>query len=131
YASRDYLARRGTPRVPAELDHHDLIVYGNAERAPLKDFDWILHAGRGPGDERRPALRVNNVYGMFRAVQSGLGIAALPKYVVEGASDLQEVLEDLPAPSFTAYLVYAEDQRGSKRVQVLRDFLTGQAQEES
>jgi DNA-binding transcriptional LysR family regulator len=123
YASRAYLERRGTPANLADLDRHELIVYGGGHEAPLKDFDWILHAGREPGNERRPALKVNNVYGMFRAVRAGLGIAALPLYIVEDAPELVEVLSDQHSPSFSAYLVYAADMRASRRVAALRDFL--------
>ncbi len=126
YASKSYLAANGTPTSLKDLDHHELIVYGGGPQTPLKNFDWILQAGRDPGDERRAALKVNNVYAMYRAVKSGLGIAALPSYIVEETPDLQEVLIDTETPSFSAYLVYAGDMRGSKRVAALRDFLVQQ-----
>lgn len=123
YASRAYLDKRGMPANYEDLDRHELIVYGGGHDAPLKNFDWILQAGRAPGNERRPALKVNNVYGMFRAARAGLGIAALPRYIAEDASELVEVLGDRDGPSFSAYLVYAADMRSSRRVQALRDFL--------
>lgn len=128
YASKSYLAERGTPTTYAELDQHELIVYGGGHESPLENFDWILKKGREGSNERRPALRVNNVYGMYRAVKSGLGIAALPLYIVEDASDLQEVLTQSDGPSFDAYMVYAEDMRGSKRIQAWRDFLIQEVQ---
>ena len=130
YASRSYLDKRGTPTCFEDLDRHELIVYGGGHEAPLRNFDWILQEGRKPGNDRKPALRVNNVYGMFRAVRAGLGIAALPRYIVEDAPDLVEVLSDLLAPSFSAYLVYAADMRGSRRVQALRDFLMQEVRDE-
>ena len=130
YASTTYLASHGVPTSIADLDRHELIVYGGGSEAPLKNFDWILQAGRAPGNDRRPALKVNNVYGMFRAVRSGLGIAALPRYIVEEANDLQEVLSHEEGPSFDAYIVYAEDMRSSRRVQALRDFLMQEVREE-
>lgn len=131
YASRAYLEKRGVPTRHEDLDQHELIVYGGGHEAPLKNFDWILQAGRQPGDERKPALRVNNVYGMFRAVRAGLGIAALPRYIAEDAPELVEVLGERVGPSFSAYLVYAADMRGSRRVQALRDFLMQEVRDEA
>ena len=131
YASKSYLAERGTPTTYADLDQHELIVYGGGHESPLENFDWVLKKGRDDNDERRPALRVNNVYGMYRAVKSGLGIAALPRYIVEDASDLQEVLTHDDGPSFSAYMVYAEDMRGSKRIQAWRDFLMQEVRDEN
>ncbi len=76
-----------------------------------------------PGARREPALRVNNVYGIYRAVQSGLGVGALPYYMSNEAPDLVEVLPGLKGPSFEAYFVYPEELRHSKRIAVVRDFL--------
>lgn len=131
YASRAYLDKRGMPANYEDLDRHELIVYGGGHDAPLKNFDWVLQAGRAPGNERRPALKVNNVYGMFRAARAGLGIAALPRYIAEDASELVEVLGDRDGPSFSAYLVYAADMRSSRRVQALRDFLMQEVRDEA
>lgn len=131
YASRSYIDKRGMPSSYEDLDSHELIVYGGGHEAPLKNFDWILQEGRAPGNERKPALKVNNVYGMFRAVRAGLGIAALPRYIAEDAPELVEVLGDREGPSFSAYLVYAADMRSSRRVQALRDFLMQEVREEA
>jgi len=130
YASPAYLEKRGTPVKFEDLDQHELIAYGGGHEAPLRDFDWILHEGCMPGHERKPALKVNNVYGMFRAVRSGLGIAALPRYIVEDAPELVEVLGEHESPSFSAYLVYAADMRSSRRVHALRDFLMQEVRNE-
>lgn len=123
FASNDYLAAHGTPKTPAELDAHALIVYGDDVPAPIAEMNWLLEAGAGPGARREPALRVNNVYGIYRAVRSGLGVGALPYYMSNEAPDLIEVLRDLKGPSFEAYFVYPEELRHSKRIAVVRDFL--------
>ncbi len=131
YASKSYLAQRGRPVSAADLDRHELIVYGGGHEAPLKNFDWILQVGREAGNTRRPALRVNNVYGMYRAVKSGLGIAALPRYIVEDDGGLEELSVSDKSNGFDAYIVYAEDMRGSKRIQALRDFLVQEVRAEA
>ncbi len=71
-------------------------------------------------------FEVNSVYGMFRAVQSGLGIAALPGYMAGSDPSLIRLLPELEGPSIDAFFVYPEAMRKSKRVSVFRDFLVGQ-----
>lgn len=131
YASKSYIAKKGLPNTLSELDDHELIVYGGGHDAPLKNFDWILHLGRDSARPRRPALRVNNVYGMYRAVKSGLGIAALPRYIVEDDANLQEIDLGDQIDAFDAYIVFAEDMRGSKRIEALRAFLMSEVNQEA
>ena len=83
----------------------------------------MLEAGAKDGAKRRPVLKVNSVYGIFRAVQSGLGIAAIPDYMSRESGDLVEVLPELRGPSFDSFFVYPEELRHSNRVAVFRDFL--------
>ncbi len=126
YAARSYLERYGTPTSTADLDHHRLVAYGEEPNLSSQPLNWILYAGREEGEAERPrraALRVNNVYGMLRAVESGLGLASLPDYLAAGVSSLVRVLPELEGPSFTGYFVYPEELRNSKRVAVFRDFL--------
>jgi DNA-binding transcriptional LysR family regulator len=123
YAAPEYLSRQGVPRTPEELDEHRLIVYGEDARPPVDNMNWLLEAGHSTEADRRPVLKVNNIYGMFRAVQSGLGIAALPDYFSREAGNLVEILPELRGPSFDAYFVYPEELRHSKRITVFRDFL--------
>jgi DNA-binding transcriptional LysR family regulator len=130
FAARDYLKRRGTPLVAKDLDKHELIVYGDEIEAPLKNLDWILEVGAEAGRPRQPALRVNSVYAIYRAVKSGLGIGALPYYITEESPELAAVLPDVEGPSMDAYFVYPEELRWSKRVAVLRDFLLKEVADE-
>lgn len=97
------------PEVPADLDAHKLIVYGDDVQAPVDDINWLLEEGRDPGNPREPALRVNSVYGIYRAVRSGLGIAALPYYLSEESHNLVEILPEIKGPSIDAFFVYPEE----------------------
>ena len=130
FASREYLRVHGIPKAVEDLDTHELIVYGEEVRAPVEKMDWPLEVGREPDHPRRPALRVNSVYAMYRAVKSGLGIAALPYYISDESPELVEVLPELVGPTMEAYFVYPEELRWSKRVAVLRDFLVQQVEEQ-
>jgi DNA-binding transcriptional LysR family regulator len=123
YAAPEYLKKYGVPQKAEELDRHRVIIYGTEARPPTRNTNWLLEAGVRPGSERRPILSVNNTLAIFRAVASGLGIAALPDYMAHEAADLVRVLPDLAGPEVEAYFVYPEELRSSKRIAVFRDFL--------
>jgi DNA-binding transcriptional LysR family regulator len=69
------------------------------------------------------------VAGLYRAAQMGLGIAALPDYIIGDRKTLVQILRDLEMPQFNTYFVYPEEQRRSKRIEVFRDFIVSKAKE--
>ena len=86
---------------------------------PVPSLNWVLIAGRAEDDPRPPlraSLMINNVYGMLRAAERGLGVASLPDYLCSTSRRLVRVLPDLEGPTFDAYFVYPEEMRASKRV---------------
>jgi len=123
FAGRSYVARRGRPETIADLDRHDIITYPEESRAPIANMNWVLTAGQPPAGARRPILKVNSSYAIYRAVEAGLGIAALPDYMVGENPEFVRVLPELEGPRVEAYFVYAEELRHSKRISVFRDFL--------
>jgi DNA-binding transcriptional LysR family regulator len=128
YATRDYLRAHGRPETPEDLDKHRLIIYGQDARPPFPDVNWLLSAGARTSAERRPILRVNNIYGLMLAIRSGLGLGSLPDYMAQdinaqGENDLVRVLPLLDGPAVETYFVYPDELRHSKRIAVLRDFL--------
>ncbi|MBI4182697.1 MAG: LysR family transcriptional regulator [Proteobacteria bacterium] len=123
FAAREYLETFGTPIQPEDLDNHRLIIYGEDARPPVANVNWLMDVGVRKPSKRRPVLMMNNIYGIFLAVKSGLGIGALPQYMSHDAKDLVEILPSLRGPGFDAYFVYPEELRHSKRIAVFRDFL--------
>jgi DNA-binding transcriptional LysR family regulator len=123
YAAAEYLEEYGVPQRPEDLDKHRLLVYGQEWPAPVPEVNWVLNLGARPDNRRRPVLRVNNIYGIYRACRSGLGVAGLPDYAIPEGTNLKRVLPDINGPSFRAYFVYPEELRHSKRIGVFRDFL--------
>ncbi|HYH21043.1 MAG TPA: LysR family transcriptional regulator [Azospirillum sp.] len=123
YAHQSYVKRRGAPKTPDELAEHDIIAYPPDVRAPIANVNWILEVGDPPPGARRPILQVNSMYAIYRAVESGLGIAALPDFLVDGTKDFVRVMPEISSPKVDAYFVYAEELRHSKRIAVFRDFL--------
>ena len=128
YASPEYLRRRGTPKALDDLEQHSILSFG-VSPPYLSDVNLLETAGRREGSPRRSVLRVNNVYGLYKAVEAHLGIATLPDYLVERESGLVQVDLPLEAPAFDTYFVYPEELKESKRVAVFRDFIVSKAKE--
>ncbi len=126
-ASGQYLAQRGIPGRPEELDDHALILFGDY-RPPVAEINWLAHAGRRAGQPRRAVLEVNSLHAMAVAVRAGVGIAALPAWMGDEAEGLQSLLPELKPPKMDVYFVYPEELRNSKRVAVFRDFLLAEMQ---
>lgn len=123
YASPEYLAKHGTPGTAEELDDHFLLGYEDTSQTPVDDINWLWAAGASDAKERNIILEVNNVYALLLAVESGMGIASLPDYMVRENPRVTRVLPDVHGPTAATYFVYPEELRNSKRVQVFRDFL--------
>jgi DNA-binding transcriptional LysR family regulator len=131
FAAPSYIEKYGMPKSADDLDNHRVIVYGDDTRisAPVSNVNWLLEAGASPDRPRKPVLEVNNIYGIYRAVKSGLGIAAMPDYLRGEAESLVHILPELKGPKVDAYFVYPEELRHSKRITVFRDFLLGKIAE--
>lgn len=128
YGSRAYIDGRGMPACVEELDKHSVIVYGAAP-PELAGVNWLTEIGRKPGDPRRAALYVNNIIGMSRAIETGVGLGALPDYLTFGKPEFVRVLPDVRPLHFEMHLCYPEALKGSKRVAIFRDFLVEEARD--
>ena len=128
YASTDYVKKYGIPKSSEDLDKHKIVTMGQVP-SYLDPVNWLETAGRPEGESRPVALRVNNAYGLRRAVQSGIGIGSLADYLV--APDMGLVQIDLPieTPEWDTYFVYPEELKDTKRVTVFRDFIVSKARE--
>jgi DNA-binding transcriptional LysR family regulator len=127
-AAPEYLKKHGVPQRPEDLDAHRLILFGT-HHPPIPEVNWLAEAGRRSGNPRRALLEVNSVYAVLMAIRSGLGIGALPDYVVNENPDLVRILTELKGPKVDVYFVYPEELRNSKRVAVFRDFLLARLNE--
>ncbi len=123
FASPAYLDQHGVPRTVDDLDEHQLVVYGDLGRPPVPNINWLTSVGLKDTKRRRPALTVNNLSAIYRAVRAGIGIGALPDYMVAHDRPLVKVLPDLVGTAVDAYFVYPEELRHTKRIMVFRDYL--------
>ena len=126
-ASPAYIERFGEPKTTADIDKHRIVIFGENAPTYLKDMNWLVTAGREPGDPRTPSLSVNNIVAIRHAVERGVGIAMLPDYMITPEWHLVPVLPDFEVPSYDCFFVYPEELRDSARVTVFRDFLLANA----
>ena len=72
YGSSKYLEKHGVPRTVKDLDKHKLITYGRGTPSPLSQKEWILKLGTKT--KRKSVMKVNNIYALLLAVDSGVGL---------------------------------------------------------
>lgn len=129
FAAPQYLQKHGMPRSPRDLDHHRLVVFGEDARPPVPNLNWLLEADVKEGERRKAYLRVNSTYAIFRAVQNGIGIGALPHYLNHETGNLVEILPELRGPDLDVYFVYPEELRHSSRITLFRQFILRKVEE--
>jgi DNA-binding transcriptional LysR family regulator len=128
HASPEYLKRFGTPRSPEDLDNHRILAIGGNAPRYLRNVLWLAEVGRNGKGPRVPSFIINNVLGLLRACQRGLGIAMLPDYLVEENHGLVQLFGGIVDVASDAYFVYPEELKSVARIQVFRDFLVAKAQ---
>ncbi len=130
FASSDYLQQHGMPDRVADLDSHKLVVYSEESVLPAPNLNWLLNAAReATGSEPQKILTLNNLYGMVRSVEAGIGIAGLPDFLARESRSLVRILPELEGPGYDAFFVYPEELRASQRIGVFRDFLVAKVAE--
>jgi len=104
-ASSDYLARKGTPMVPKDLEHHDYVHFLPGSRTtPLELIgpEGTLHKVQRSGGVTIDAIAV-----IVEAVKRGHGVHTGPRWAFQSALDAGEVVQVLPAFTAVALPIYA------------------------
>lgn len=125
YASHQYLSDHGAPTSARDLDNHRIVAFGELIPKNLNSANWVLNVGHDPGEApRKPALVVNNLHGIMRAAEAGIGIVGIPDYMTVLSKRLVRILPSVRGEEFDLYFVYPTELRGSVRAKVFREFLT-------
>lgn len=122
-ASPAYLDRHGVPRHPLDLSGHRLIGYGHRERAMPIRFrrkeEEAMVFPTGP-------MFANNGDIMVPLLTAGIGIAALPDFIVEEpmrSGALVPILTDWSLPTASLHLLSPPSRLRPARVRALSDHL--------
>lgn len=118
-AAPGYLARKGTPRTPADLAQHDCLV----GTLPFwrfwqnNTFEKVHISGR---------WRANNGHALAQAAKAGLGLTQLPEFYVRDAMEagfLVPVLDDWLAHGIDIWALYYQRDYLPTKVRQLITFL--------
>ncbi|MBS0370821.1 MAG: LysR family transcriptional regulator [Proteobacteria bacterium] len=124
-ASPDYLARRGTPQVPADLLQHACLHYRFPNSGKLET--WALR--QAPGEPELPlptSMICNNIETRVCFALQGLGIAYLPEFAIrEPLADgrLRAVLTAHVERTGVFHVLWPASKHPSPKVRAFVDFL--------
>jgi DNA-binding transcriptional LysR family regulator len=129
YGSNEYLEKNGYPKILKDLDKHKFITYGKGAPSPVYNPDWVLKLGAKEGKKRKSVMKVNSVYGLLLAVQSGVGLAALPDYITHNIPNLTKVLPEEPGKPTETHFVYPTSLKTNARLIAFRNFIFSKVSE--
>ena len=118
-ASPVYLAANGAPRTPDEVPAHPALMQGTES--------WrFTEAGRLRAVHPQGRFKADNGQALVAAVLAGLGIAALPDFLIEEHLDsgaLVEVLAEYPMPEAGLYVVRPPGSHPPQKVRALTEIM--------
>ena len=112
-----------------DLNNHKFITYGRGAPSPVYNPDWVLKLGAKEGKKRKSIMKVNSVYGLLLAVQSGVGLAALPDYIVYNVPNLTKVLPNETGKPTETHFVYPASLKNVARLKAFRNFIFSKVNE--
>jgi len=126
--SPHYLARKGTPEVPTDLDEHDCIAFEGLQRYR----EWPF---AGPEGIRQvtisPRFSVNTADGVVGGAVAGLGLARVLSYQAEASvrdRAVVPVLSQWAPPPLPVHLVHAQHQPQPLKLRAFVDFVSPRLQ---
>jgi DNA-binding transcriptional LysR family regulator len=119
YGAIGYLEQRGGASSPEDLGRHALIGWEETA-VGIMAADWLNR--RVPGDAF--VYRTNSLVNQFIAAKAGIGLALLPCYLGDDASDLARALPN-PVPDLAGelWIVTHGDLRRTARVRAFFDIV--------
>jgi len=119
-ASREYLKRKGVPKVPEDLARHDCVTVGSIDT-------WILRGPKGKVEVTpRVIMRYRTISGVANAVAAGIGLAPLAATFFEDPvfkDALKPVMTEYPFREPTLDLDYVSRKSLPLKIRAFVDFL--------
>lgn len=121
-ASPDYLAKHGTPSIPAELKNHEVVLATTVDASS----SWRFNTSQGKELIRvSPRLHCNQVGAAVQAAVNGCGIARLMSYQVGEEikkGRLIRILQPYESEPIPVSLVYLSGRKANAKVRSFVDF---------
>jgi DNA-binding transcriptional LysR family regulator len=121
-ATPGYIAEQGSPKTPAELEHHRCLVTGIA---PV--HNWVLESKSGTETVKISGIGVSNLTTITHdSVLEGLGLSLLPEYIVAGdlaAGRLVRLLPEYKGKQRWLYAIYPRERQLPLKTSLFIDFL--------
>jgi DNA-binding transcriptional LysR family regulator len=118
-ASPAYIAAYGAPQTPEDLPNHEALMQGTES--------WrFVHRGKTIVVRPRGRFKADNGAALLAAALAGLGVAALPDFLIEAhiaSGRLAPVLCGYPPPEAGLYVVRPPGDSPVRKVSVLIDIL--------
>ena len=130
-ASRAYLKEAGAPKTIHDLKNHWLIGYPAGTPLPYEDADRLFEMTGVDKDTAPNVILMNSTQAIYNTVKSGAGIAYLPHFMIAQDSDIETILPSQSKVEIPVFFVYPQERRNSTRIQVFRDFLTDELNNQS
>ncbi|MBL4796083.1 MAG: LysR family transcriptional regulator [Oleispira sp.] len=129
FASPEYLAQKGTPKTPQDLQQHDWISLSLFSSPLTWEFE---KKGQKQSIQKQRVqmhsqLKSNSVAAVVALAKSGQGISALSKFVMQDDIDqglLQPLLTDYELEASGIYAVYPHREHVPPKVRIFIDFLS-------
>lgn len=124
-ATPNYLAAFGVPEQLTELKHHNILMIAGTDFAEPR---WSKRFMKDAQLEQKPRhFTVNDLDTLCEACCSGMGIAALPVYLIAQylkQGELAQVLPEVTFPRRTIHVVYPENRYLSNKSRAFIDHIS-------
>jgi LysR family transcriptional regulator for bpeEF and oprC len=125
-ASPEYLARRGVPAVPEDLEQHDCLAYVLMHTGLYRPWQFFSN-GKTFSKTFSGRLNINNSDSLLEAAVAGQGIVMISNFIAGEALQsgaLRAILTDYVAVGPQVSAVYRPNKNLSPRVRVFVDYLS-------
>lgn len=124
-AAPDYLARRGTPQQPVDLEQHSCMHYRYPNTGKLEV--WPVRVAPGAPELQLPTSMIcNNIETRVCFAVQGLGITCLPDFAIRDAladGRLHTVLDKYVQRTGAFHVLWPSGRQASPKIRVFIDFL--------
>lgn len=118
FASTSYLSQRPAPRKVEDLTYHNIIESAR-QMSDFPQSTWL----RRHGERARVAFSCDNIMVQLSALEAGLGIVALPLYMLSGNKAVRRVLTHQVKLTQDLWMLTHKDLKKVPRVRAVLDFL--------